>query len=154
MHHELMTQCDLFFSVPFFITKGHAKSAFRDAPLVQSYSSPYHPPIHPFSSPLPSPSPTLFLLVWLPPSWLGGGSCPFLISKLKQLPKHFAILIVDNGCHFKLPLQCLYLLLEGLRQSSHLQPLFHLLEKLNQAATFKSFHVIQISRYLNPNKLA
>ena len=47
----------------------------------------------------------------------GGGGLLFA-----QLLEHFAVLAVDDGSHFKLPLQGLNLALEGMGQLGHLKP--------------------------------
>ncbi len=70
-----------------------------------------------------SPSSLLFLV----PS-----SVSYVTSPLKQIMEHLAILVVDDGCHFKLSLECFNLVLKVLRQARHFNPLLHLLEELYQ----------------------
>ena len=53
-------------------------------------------------------------LVGLSPSWpRGSGGRSLLLTHIKQLLEDLAILVVDDGCHLKLPLQGLNLGLEG-----------------------------------------
>ncbi len=51
---------------------------------------------------------------------------------LKQLLENLPVLVIYDGGHFKLPLQGLYLLLEGFREPGHFHPFLHLLKELDQ----------------------
>ena len=71
--------------------------------------------------------------MWLPssgPSRSHGNL--LLLRHLEQFLEDLAILFVNDGGHFKLPLKSFNLLLEGDRELSHVLPLLHLLEELNQ----------------------
>lgn len=86
-------------------------------------------------------------LVRLPPSGPRCNHCGLLLllRHLEQLLEDFAILLVNDGGHLKLPLKSFNLLLEGEGELGHLLPLLHLLEKFNQT---KKREKLRIKLYL------